>query len=217
MNNIGDVQMGFRSVIPANSRRAFLDGFGRPSAGGVMAFLIVALALGGCVTQPPEKRDNVALRRTIHNAVPTSWRVAAASTEEVSPLAVSPDLREFVHSTVRSNAGAREQILALTDAIIDRDGVGLVYDPDATHTASEAFRSGIANCLGFSNLLVASARELGLNANFELVSDNLRWKRVGDALVGTQHMRVIGLIGARRMVFDFYPLPLESGYSVQQI
>jgi len=143
--------------------------------------------------------------------------MTAATIEEISPLTVSPDLRDFLHSTVRSNTEPRERILALTEAIIDVDGIGLVYDGDATHTASEAFRSGTGNCLGFSNLLVASARELGLNARFELVSHRLSWQKVGDALVGTLHVRVISTVGANRMAFDFYPLPLESGFTTHTI
>jgi transglutaminase-like putative cysteine protease len=183
----------------------------------VMPFLIAALALGGCVTQPPAQRDNAELRRTIHDAVPDSWRIAAESAQEISPLAVTPDLREFVLSTSRRNATDRQRMLALTGAILHRDGIGLVYDADATHSASEAFRSGTANCLGFSNLLVASARELGLKANFELVSQRLRWDKVGDVLVGSLHVRVVSLGGVKRMVFDFYPVPVKPGYSTRPL
>jgi tetratricopeptide (TPR) repeat protein len=187
------------------------------STGALFTCLLLSGMFVGCASTPTESRNNDALQRTIHDAVPDSWRVAAASTAKISPLMVSPDLREYLHSAVRSNADPRKRILALTEAIIDRDGVGLIYDPDATHTASEAFRSGAGNCLGFSNLLVASARELGLNANFELVVHRLRWQKVGDTLVGTLHVRVVSLISSKRMVFDFYPLPLNSGFSTRQI
>ena len=183
----------------------------------LMPFLIVALALGGCVTQPPTQRDNAELRHTIHDGVPDSWRVAADSAQEISPLTVTPDLREFILSTGRTNAADRERMISLTEAIVDRDGIGLVYDPAATHTASEAFQSGRGNCLGFSNLLVASARELGLDAHFELVSQQLRWNKVEDVLVGSLHVRVVSFAGGNKMVLDFYPLPVESGHSTQPL
>ena len=173
--------------------------------------------LVGCASAPAESRNNDALRGDIHDAVPDSWRVAATSTAEISPLAVSPDLREFIHSTVRSNAQPRDRMLALTDAIIDRDGIGLTYDAGATLTASEVFQSSTGNCLGFSNLLVASAREVGLDANFELVSHRMRWEKVGNQLVGTMHVRVVSKVSGKRMVFDFYPLPLESGHLTQRL
>ena len=48
--------------------------------------------------------------------------MAAATIDEISPLTVSPDLRDYLHSTVRSNAEPRDRILALTEAIIDAEG-----------------------------------------------------------------------------------------------
>ncbi len=185
------------------------------SMGTFFNCLLLGCMFIGCASAPTESRNNDALRRTIHEAVPDSWSVAAASTEEISPLTVSPDLREFIHSIVRSNSQPRDRMLALTDAIIDPDGIGLTYNADATHTASEAFRSGTGNCLGFSNLLVASAREIGLNANFELVSHRLRWQKVRGMLVGSLHVRVVSIVSGKRMVFDFYPLPLKSGFSTR--
>lgn len=196
--------------------KTFLRIWSRPTSALCTCLLLGGL-LSGCASAPAESPDNDALRRSIHDAVPSSWRMTAATIDEISPLMVSPDLRDYLHSTVRSSAEPRERILALTEAIIDAEGIGLVYDGDATHTAAEAFQSGTGNCLGFSNLLVASARELGLNARFELVSHRLSWQKVGEALVGTLHVRVVSTVGAKRMVFDFYPLPLESGFTTQAI
>jgi Flp pilus assembly protein TadD len=181
------------------------------------ACLILASALGGCSAQAPVRQPNVGLIHTIHDAVPNSWREAADSTEDILPLEVSSDLRQFVHSTGRSNDDARERILALTQAIIAPDGVGLKYNPAGTYTAAEAFQAGAGNCLGFSNLLIASARELGLNASFELVTHGLRWDKVDDVLFGSLHVRVVSFAGGRRMVFDFYPLPIESWYSTKPL
>ena len=187
------------------------------SISSLTAWLVLASVLGGCSAQAPVRQPNVALMHTIHDAVPNSWREGADSTEDVLPLEVSPDLRQFVRSTGRSNDEARERILALTRAIIAPDGVGLKYDSAGTHTAAEAFRSGAGNCLGFSNLLIASARELGLNASFELVTHRLRWDKVDDVLLGSLHVRVVSFAGGRRMVFDFYPLPIESGSSTRPL
>lgn len=175
--------------------------------------LLLACMVGGCASAPASAPSNEALRRSIYDAVPDAWRDAVASTAEIAPLTITPDLFEFIHSSVRSNDQPRDRILALTSAIVDSDGLGLTYDPDATLTASEAYRSGTANCLGFSNLLVASARELGLTANYELVSHRLRWQKVGKVLVGTMHVRVASIVSGKRMSFDFYPLPLESGHT----
>ena len=181
------------------------------------ALLAAALTLQGCASQPVETRDNSALRQSIFDSVPESWRSAAASIEDIAPLAVSPELREFAHGAIRSNDAGRERMLSLVRAILSDDGVGLTYDPGATLTASEAFQTGVGNCLGFSNLLIAAARELGIAAKYELVLRRPRWDKVQNVLVATLHIRVVSLVSGRRMVFDFYPLPLESGFSTKPL
>lgn len=179
--------------------------------------LIAALALTACAAQPPHTRENAALRQQIDAAVPASWREAAESAGDTSPLATTPELREFVHAAVEGITDREDQMLALTRAIIGDDGLGLTYVPDATYTASEAFQSGTANCIGFSNLLIASARELGLNAQYELVSHWPDWDRVGNVLVASLHMRVDSRVAGKHLVFDFYPDPIDSAYSAQPL
>jgi Flp pilus assembly protein TadD len=177
----------------------------------VLATLGVFILVAGCAAQRSETRDNRAMLQSIFEAVPESWQHAAVSGDEIEPLEVSPELREFIDQVVQGDSGGRERILSLVEAILDENGIGLTYDPDATLTAAEAFQSGVGNCMGFSNLLIASARELGLNARYELVSHRLRWDKVDDVLVGTLHVRVVGFASGRKMVFDFYPLPIEPG------
>jgi Flp pilus assembly protein TadD len=177
----------------------------------VLATLGVVLLVAACASQPSETRDNRALLQSILDTVPEPWQHAAVSGDVIHPLEVSPELRDFIDQAVAGDSGGRERILSIVEAILDEDGIGLTYDPDATLTATEAFRAGVGNCMSFSNLLIASARELGLNARYELVSHRLRWDRVDDVLVGTLHVRVVGFASGRKMVFDFYPLPLEPG------
>lgn len=175
--------------------------------------LILALLLSACAGQVPETRNNAALRQEIDAAVPASWREAAQSARDVSPLAMSPELRAFVYAAVEGTTDREDRILALTRAIVDEEGLGLKYVQDATYTASQTFRSGTGNCIGFSNLLIASARELGLNAQYELVLHWPDWDKVGDLLVGSLHMRVVSRVAGKQLVFDFYPEPIESSYA----
>jgi len=178
---------------------------------------IAALALTACAAQAPDTRDNAALRQEIHTAVPASWREAVATADDISPLAMTPELREFVHTATKGTTDREERMLALTRAIIDDDGIGLTHVPEDTHTASEAFQSGTGNCIGFSNLLIASARELGLNARYELVSHWPVWDKVGNVVVASLHMRVVSRVAGNRLVFDFYPDPIESRFSAQPV
>ncbi len=156
-------------------------------------------------------RESTPIGDTVQQLVPPSWRAAAEQKNTLEPLAISNELREFLHANVRENALPRDRILALTSAIIDPDGIGLVYDDLATHTAAEAFATGRGNCLGFSNLLVAAAREVGIQAKFELVSNFRSWQKQGGLLVSSLHVRVVSTVNGRRMVFDFHPQPVAVG------
>lgn len=180
---------------------------------GLASALIAALLLSACSAQTAEVRDNSALRLQVHAAVPTAWRQAAESIDDISPLATTPEIRDFAHSVVKGRSGREEQIIALTHEIISDDGLGLRYEADATRTASEAFRSGTANCMGFANLLIASAREVGLNAEYELVSQWPDWNKVGNVLVSSLHIRVVSRVAGNRLIFDLYPDPIESAFS----
>ena len=167
--------------------------------------------LSGCASHPSMLQGSATNIDTIHQSVPASWRTAAEKSTTIEPLEVNDDLREFIFASVRNNARPRDRILALTSAILDRDGIGLVYDDLATLTAVEAFTSGRGNCMGFSNLLVATAREAGIPARFELVSNFRNWQKQDELLVSTLHVRVVSIVSGRRMVFDFYPQPVAAG------
>ena len=70
--------------------------------------LIAALALTACSMQAPDTRDNAVLRQKIHTAVPASWREAVETADDISPLAMTPELREFVHAAVKGTTDRSE-------------------------------------------------------------------------------------------------------------
>jgi Flp pilus assembly protein TadD len=178
--------------------------------GKLAVAITCGIALSGCASQEIELRNNAELRQAIDNAVPPSWREAADTYIYPDPVAVSDELREFIQESVRNQWTQRDKLVAIAEAIIESEGIGLTYDAQATYSASEAFRYGTGNCLGFANLLVAAAREVGIPAKYQLVTDTQMWHRNGNLLVSSQHVRVIGFANGRRMVLDFYPQPLET-------
>ena len=179
--------------------------------GRLSTCLLLAGILAGCASQPQTVLRQTDLQYALDEAVPVSWRAAAEQYTVIDPLAIDEKLREFVRSTAQPKASQRSRILALTDAIIDKKGVGLIYDAGATHTAVEAFESGRGNCLGFANLLIATAREAGVKTKFELVSNFQNWEKHGDLVITSLHVRVVAFASGRRMIFDFHPQPVRSG------
>jgi Flp pilus assembly protein TadD len=91
---------------------------------------------------------------------------------------------------VSRTAPVTERFERLLELVQARDGLGLVYDPDATLTAAEVFETRRYNCLGFSHLVIALARELGLDAFYLEASGIERYSRHGDLVVLSGHVTV---------------------------
>ncbi len=111
----------------------------------------------------------------------------------------------------------KERMLALARAVFAPEGLALTYSDKATHSAAETFASAHGNCMGFSNLMIAAAREIGIDARFELMSSYSNWQRQGDLLVRTMHVRVASRIRDQKLIFDFFPDPVGPGSWSRQL
>ncbi len=120
-------------------------------------------------------------------------------------LAVSDDMRRFLAEQVSDHAQsplARQRLLM--EAVFSQAGLDLTYDDSVTRTVSETFRDRRGNCLSFTLLYVALARELGLNVSYQEVSDSL-WHRQGDTILKRAHINVLAHLSGRRHIVDFEP------------
>ncbi|RPH98659.1 MAG: transglutaminase domain-containing protein, partial [Lysobacterales bacterium] len=74
-------------------------------------------------------------------------------------------------------------------AIMGEGTFELVYD-DITRTAAETFRDQRGNCLSFTNMFVAMARHVGLDASYQEVEVPAEWSLSGQAFLLSQHVNV---------------------------
>ncbi len=137
--------------------------------------------------------------------------------EEQEVLAVSPEMRNFLGKHVAGNGSESLKLDQLASAIVDADTFGLVYD-DRTRTASETFRARLGNCLSFSNMFVAMARDVGLKVQFQEVDVPPDWTLDRDTYVLNQHVNVyvdLGKTGVR--VVDFNIADFKASYEMRRI
>jgi Flp pilus assembly protein TadD len=114
-------------------------------------------------------------------------------------LAVSPEMRGFLDRTVHRRASAQVRLQELVDAIVGAASFGFEFE-DRTRTAAETFRLRRGNCLSFSNLFVALAREVGLDAAFQEVDLPPDWALDNEVFVLNRHVNVrlgLGSLGER--------------------
>ncbi len=104
--------------------------------------------------------------------IDTPSPVVVPSAEEV--MRVPDELRGEVLRRVVSPGGSRDDKLEhLTGYVFNDDGLTLKYDNEVTRTVAEVYRDRKANCLSFTLLFVAPAREAGLEAQVQEVGEVL--------------------------------------------
>lgn len=119
-------------------------------------------------------------------------------------MAVPPDLQALLEARVLRRAHSRQKRLELlVDFVFDPDGLGLQYDLAATRTVEETFRSRAGNCLSFTLLFVALARQAGLYANVQEVGQVLVWYQEGDLTYDAGHVNARLRLGAEERTIDF--------------
>lgn len=145
--------------------------------------------------------------------VSLSQRLAASGVDQeslVDPLELSPEMKTWAHEQVRGGYTEGQKLDLLMAALTDKEGLSVKYERDFTGTAREVFESGEANCLSFTTLFVALAREVEVNAYYLNVLRSSRYAQEGDLVVRWQHVTAGWDRGAERKVLEFGFIPDEN-------
>lgn len=108
--------------------------------------------------------------------------------ELIFPAELTVEMREWALQAVRNSRGESEKMRDLLRALLEKDGLALVYEPRSTGTAEDVFREGRANCLSFTHLFVAMARAIGVDAYYVEVRRQPRFDKEGDLVVLWEHV-----------------------------
>lgn len=144
-------------------------------------------------------------------APPVSGTIAVELPRDVVPsplvdvLALTPEMRSWVHREVPTGLPPIDRLNLLVRRLQSKDGAGMHYDAWYTASAAEAFNNGRFNCLSFSHLVVAMARELGLEAYYLEARYRERYDREGDLVLLASHVTVGWGEGLRGWAVEFGP------------
>lgn len=162
----------------------------------------------GC---PPPRRLRAALRWAAGGVLLGTGLAAAEVTAPAGPpepvaayqvptdpgelLKVDEPMRQYFAGKLRGLRQPEDRLRALLHAILKPEGLNFTYDFERTLDARETFRQRRGNCVSFSFLFVAVAREFGLEAAFQNALTPLKWDRYGHIVVSVRHMNVRVEIG----------------------
>ena len=122
--------------------------------------------------------------------------------EHADLLRTTPEMSAFVEQYAQAERGRQSPAWSLAYAALDPYVLEFSYQPQVTLTADEAFRQRRGNCLTFSAMLVAMAREAGLSAHFQEVVIPPNWSAVNDTVLVSKHVNAVVSDKGRNYAID---------------
>lgn len=180
--------------------------------GGFRAAVLLACGLtaAGCATLGMGERLEHQLQDQIRSRGIDPDKV-------IVPFIATEEMKRWVAQEVPEASQQETQLTWLLQALLNRSTAPLTYVAGHTGTAIEVFETGTANCLGFSQLFVALARELGLSVYLLRVSDLQSFEREGDLIVASAHITAAFGTPDRRRILDFAERPVQAYRWVEEI
>ena len=111
--------------------------------------------------------------------------------ENVDFLGVSASMKQFIRNYAPEDMANGRKAWNLAYAALDPMLLNFDYDSSLTLTAAETFKRRTGNCLGFSSMFIAMAREAGLDAWFQEVKVPPEWTNVNETLLVSMHVNAV--------------------------
>ncbi len=106
-------------------------------------------------------------------------------------IALNEKMQAYLTHYIPKNYVKSSKVRSLMDMMLGAGTLNMQYDMSKTHTAEEAFLKSEGNCLAFSYLFIAFAREAGLKVSFQEVAIPLEWGSAsGDYYYYSRHVNV---------------------------
>jgi Flp pilus assembly protein TadD len=166
---------------------------------GRIVFLIIFIAsaqlyLPACVTMTHNSSAVIPIDQFPDLVVSEGQDISPASgvnaVPDVNILEITDKMKRLLDESVAKVKNKKKRLDALVEFALKNVQLDISKDTYGTKTAAETFETGTGNCLSFSNLLVAMARYVGLDAEFEEVPTPPNWIKNGEVLFFTRHIGV---------------------------
>jgi tetratricopeptide (TPR) repeat protein len=170
---------------------------------------VLGVLSAGCASQTkPTSPSELLHRALVERELPS---------ETAAPIEPNAEMRGWARQAVTAAGTSQERLELLLEAILNRQEAPFVYAGGKTNSVQEAWRTGQANCLSFSHLFVALAREIGLDAYYLRVRDVASFGREGDLVVSSDHVTAAWGPAPVRRVLDFTDRPVRDYHLVEPL
>jgi tetratricopeptide (TPR) repeat protein len=173
--------------------------------------------LTACASPTIAPESNTLSAEVLLRAEPLTGEADVPELNDIDVLALDQGMLTFLDKHVNREHPRLLKLHDLLHAIMTEGSFGLEYD-EITRTAQETFQARLGNCLSFTNMFVAMAREVGIEVAYQKVEIPPSWSLEGDTYVLSRHVNVIIDLGGRRTrEVDFNIDDFNSSYDRQLI
>ncbi len=165
----------------------------RPVPAGVRSLLlaILAVSLSACVTTVPDPRDEPETQALLRGEGIFEEPVHADEVPSADLLGVSDEMREFIAETVGDVRVPAVKFRRIFRGLNRGGYFEANYIADSTRTAADTFHHKTGNCLSYTSMFVALAREAGLDARFQIVRVPPNWDADSGYLIRYTHVNLV--------------------------
>jgi Flp pilus assembly protein TadD len=127
-------------------------------------------------------------------------------------------MKAFVAENVDGSRAGRERMRRLLSAMVESGLMSLDYDDARTKTARQTFHDRVGNCMSFTALFVALAREADLEVTFQTVEVPPIWYADSDLVILNNHVNALVKQNfGSRVVVDFNVTELKGDYETREV
>lgn len=152
---------------------------------------IGVLAVAEALAAPGPRRPSLSENDLLSGAALPTLPAAGVPLGPADAFGLDDEMRAFVMTGVGTARERGARLQRLLDAMKDRGLFSLDYSNTVTSTARETFHERQGNCLSFTMLFVALARESGLEVSYQIVNVPPTWTAEADLVVITTHINAI--------------------------
>jgi Flp pilus assembly protein TadD len=156
------------------------------------ALLCLLLAACASAPKPVEEARPVSIFNDAAFAPPS--RVIDAG----DVFAVSPEMQHFIDAEIARRIPTEGKVMALVDTLYEKGKRKFSYDAAVTNNAAGVFAAHSGNCLSYTIMTAAFAKQLGVPVQFHVVTFGDVWDRSNDVDFRIGHVNLT--LGARRQI-----------------
>jgi len=185
--------------------------------------LFLLLIPAGCSSLAPQPRiyasDKITRDDLLSGQALFGDRAREITLPEDNVMMLDDRMRAYLERYVPRNYVEMTRVRTLMDMMFGAGTLAMKYNATKTYTARDAFRKSEGNCLGFSYLFYAFARERGLDVRFQEVEIPPRWNSAGEELYySSRHVNVrVFMRESRDYVVDIDRLTYKPYYRAWNI